>query len=78
MRIEKRTRNVSVEDRAYVFTKAELQELIDFVFEMGIRIHNGDFKDKNREKVATWIADTLRMLHIRTKPYKISWGILED
>lgn len=54
------------------------QELIDFIFAMGLTIHNSQFfKNKTNEEVAIWIAEQLRQIGYDTEPIGSSWGFLK-
>lgn len=58
--------------------KSEKQKLIDMMFEIAVRMHQGDIHFANREDAAAYVADQLRQNGFNTTPVGFSWGMLQE
>ncbi len=52
------------------------QNLVDIIFEVGMKAHAREFGDASREAVAGWIAAQLKQCGFDTRPMGLSWGVL--
>jgi len=57
------------------------QHLIDLMFEMLMRVHEGDgarwFQTASRDDVANWATKNLAQAGFKTHPQDLSWAVLD-
>lgn len=57
--------------------RATQQELINIMFEIAIRMQQGDLHFSDREACGAYVADQLRQCGYDTQPIGMSWAVLK-